>query len=237
MAPLPSYSVTQSPKAKHLRLKVTPQDGLSVVVPRGFDEAKIPAILKQKKDWIADALAQAKESRRFFEQQPVKHLPERLELCAIGEGWSIAYHLDEKKAGIWLRATHPQLTVSGGCLGQEEIIAKLKEWLRKRVREFLFPLARNLAEKHNLPIRDLLVKNQRTRWASCSASKNLALNIKLLFLSPHLVRYVLIHELCHTVHMDHTKDFWRLVACHEPCYRVLDQSLRNAWKTVPQWTF
>jgi YgjP-like, metallopeptidase domain len=55
----------------------------------------------------------------------------------------------------------------------------------------------------------LLVKSQRTRWASCSAKKNLSLNTKLLFLSPDLVRYVLIHELCHTVYMDHSKEFWR----------------------------
>jgi predicted metal-dependent hydrolase len=66
---------------------------------------------------------------------------------------------------------------------------------------------------------------------------NLALNTKLLFLPPELLRYVLVHELCHTVHMNHSKDFWRLVECHEPRYRVLDQQLRAAWKPVPRWLF
>ena len=237
MPPLPSYQIKQSPKAKHLRLKVTPQDGLCVVVPRGFDEAKIPAILKQKKDWIADALATAKERRRFFEQQPAHHLPERMDLCAIGETWAIEYSVDQAKSGLWLRAAPGQLTISSANLPRPEVIAKLKEWLRLRVRECLFPLVTRLSEKHSLPINELLVKNQRTRWASCSASKNLALNIKLLFLSPEMVRYVLVHELCHTVHMNHTKEFWRLVSCYEPSYRVLDQSLRDAWKTIPQWIF
>jgi predicted metal-dependent hydrolase len=88
-----------------------------------------------------------------------------------------------------------------------------------------------------MPLRGLLVKNQRTRWASCSAKKNLSLNTKLLFLSPDLVRYVLIHELCHTVYMDHSKEFWRFVASHEPGYKALDQALREAWKTVPDWMF
>jgi predicted metal-dependent hydrolase len=95
----------------------------------------------------------------------------------------------------------------------------------------------NLARKHGLELGALFVKSQRTRWASCSASKNVALNTKLLFLSPELVRYVLIHELCHTVHMNHSHDFWRLVACHEPGYRLLDQALREAWKIVPPWAF
>jgi hypothetical protein len=95
-------------------------------------------------------------------------------------------------------------------------------WLRQRVRETLFPLSRNLAHKHRFQFRALFVNSQRTRWASCSATKNLSLNTKLLFLSPELVPYVLIHELCHTIHMNHTKVFWQLVACHEPGYRLLD---------------
>ena len=61
---LPSFKVRQSPKAKNLRLKVTPEDGLCVVVPRGFDEARIPSILKRKKEWIAEALKKAKEIGR-----------------------------------------------------------------------------------------------------------------------------------------------------------------------------
>ena len=52
-----------------------------------------------------------------------------------------------------------------------------------------------------------------------------------------LVRYAVIHELCHTVHMDHSKEFWRLVAAHEPSYKILDRALREAWKSVPQWVF
>jgi predicted metal-dependent hydrolase len=117
------------------------------------------------------------------------------------------------------------------------VVRKLKDWLRKKVREVLFPLAQKLAKKHRLNLGGLLVKSQRTRWASCSAQRNLSLNTKLLFLSPELVRYVVIHELCHTVHMNHGSDFWRLVASHEPNYKTLDKELREAWKTIPQWLF
>ena len=120
------------------------------------------------------------------------------------------------------------LVLSGTELGRDIVLRKLKEWLRLRVRDGLFPVAQKLAARHRLPMRGLLVKSQRTRWASCSAQKNLSLNTKLLFLSPDLVRYVLIHELCHTVHMNHSKEFWRLVASYEPSYKVLDQSLREA---------
>lgn len=72
---LPDYKVRHSPKAKNLRLKVTRDEGLCVVVPRGYDEKKIPAVLKQKKVWIADAMKRIGETKRFLEPSPVQHLP------------------------------------------------------------------------------------------------------------------------------------------------------------------
>jgi predicted metal-dependent hydrolase len=88
-AALPDYSVRHSPKAKNLRLKVTREDGLLVVVPKGYDEKKIPALLKQKKVWIADSMKRIGETKRFLEPKPVKHLPESVRLVALGETWSV----------------------------------------------------------------------------------------------------------------------------------------------------
>jgi predicted metal-dependent hydrolase len=232
---LPDYHIRQSPKAKNLRLKVTREEGLLVVVPKGYDENKIPTLLKQKKVWIIEALKRIGETRRFLESRPTRHLPEAVHLVALGETWPIIYREEESRSGVWLRTENGKLIISGSGLSQESVIRKLKDWLRGKVREGLFPIMGTLAAKHHFKLSGLLVKSQRTRWASCSARRNLALNTKLLFLSPDLVRYVLIHELCHTVHMNHTKEFWRLVQAHEPCYKVLDEKLRGAWKTVPQW--
>ena len=226
---LPDYTIRHSPRAKNLRLKVTPAEGLCVVVPRGFDEVRITEILKRKKVWIADALQEAKARRRFLESKSVTHLPDTLHLRAIGERWKIVYRENEAKNGLWLRASDGEIVVSGSAFRRNTVIVKLKEWLRLKVRSDLFPLALQVSKKNGLGIRGLMVKSQRTRWASCSSKKNLSLNIKLLFLPPELVRYVLVHELCHTVHMNHSKEFWRLVACIEPRYRSLDQELREGW--------
>ena len=236
-AVLPNFGVRHSPRAKNLRLKVTREAGLLVVVPKGYDEKKIPALLKQKRIWIADALRRVGETRRFLELQPVVHLPDTVQLVALGETWPVMYREGESHTGIRLRADDGILVVSGSDLNRDAVIGKLKDWLRTKVREGLFPLAEKLAGKHHLKLGGLMVKSQRTRWASCSAQRNLALNTKLLFLSPDLVRYAMIHELCHTVHMNHGPEFWRLVAAHEPSYKALDQTLRDAWKAVPPWAF
>jgi predicted metal-dependent hydrolase len=236
-AALPDYSVRHSPNAKNLRLKVTREDGLLVVVPKGYDEKKIPSLLKQKKVWIADALKRIGETRRFLEPTSAIYLPEVVRTVALGETWPVTYRQEATHSGVRLRADNGNLVISGSDLPRNVVIRKLKDWLRLKVREDLFPLAEKLAAKHDMKIGGLLVKSQRTRWASCSAQRNLALNTKLLFLSPDLVRYAVIHELCHTVHMDHSHEFWQLVAVHEPNYKVLDRALRGAWRSVPQWVF
>jgi predicted metal-dependent hydrolase len=236
-AALPDFSVRHSPKAKNLRLKVTREEGLLVVVPKGYDEKNIAPLLKQKRVWIADALERISETKRFLEPSPAMHRPDLLRLVALGETWTVVYREDESHSGIRLRADGSNLVISGAELTRPAVIRKLKDWLREKVREGLFPLAEKLAAKHQLKLGGLLVKSQRTRWASCSARRNLAINSKLLFLSPDLVRYALVHELCHTVHMNHGPDFWRLVAALEPGYFVVDRALRAAWKDVPQWVF
>ena len=232
---VPEYTVKRSPNAKSIRLKVTPHDGLSVIVPRDFDEQQIPAILLRKKVWIAEKLEQAIEKRRFLGPMPIEQLPEFLPLRALSQEWRISYKAVESKIGVWLRAGDNELVFESAQFDRDPVILKLKQWLRSKVRGELFPLVRAIAAKSGFEVNDLLVKSQRTRWASCSSRKNLSLNTKLLFIAPELVRYVIMHELSHTVHMNHSSDFWRLVACHEPAYKILDSRLRDAWKQIPTW--
>ena len=70
------------------------------------------------------------------------------------------------------------------------------------------------------------IKNQQRAWGSCSSKKNLNFNWRLVTLSPELVDYVIVHELCHTVHFNHSKDFWALVTFLMPNAVVLRNALR-----------
>ncbi|WP_417733004.1 M48 family metallopeptidase [Rosistilla oblonga] len=231
------YTVRRSPRAKNIRLKVTPSEGLVVTLPTGFDDEDLLDILAKKKAWISDAFAKADETRRFLEPQPNEHLPQQLNLQSLGEEWHVGYVESESAVGISVSATKPNLELLGQEFAKTKVVEKIRAWLRIRVHEELVPLVEHIAEKRNFTINKILVKNQRTRWASCSSSKNISLNTKLLFLPPELVRYVMMHELCHTVHMNHSKDFWRLVESHEAEFRVYDERLREAWKMVPEWMY
>ena len=62
-----------------------------------------------------------------------------------------------------------------------------------------------------------------------------SLNLKMLFIPEDLIRYALIHELCHTEHLNHSREFWALLKHHEPDYTKKDEKLRSAWLFVPAW--
>jgi hypothetical protein len=79
------------------------------------------------------------------------------------------------------------------------------------------------------------VRRQKTRWGSCSSRGTISLNAKLLFLPPPLVDHLLLHELCHTRHMDHSPAYWTCVAGFEPDYRRLENEVTRGNRYVPAW--
>ena len=78
---------------------------------------------------------------------------------------------------------------------------------------------------------------QRTRWGSCSRRGTISLNVCLLFQRPEVLRYLMIHELAHLKHMNHSARFWLEVSRHEPEWKKLDHDLLQGWRRVPSWIF
>jgi predicted metal-dependent hydrolase len=72
--------------------------------------------------------------------------------------------------------------------------------------------------KHQLYPRSLCIKTQKTRWGSCGPNNDINLNWLLMLAPPVVLEYVVVHELCHIQHKNHSKDFWLLVAKHMPDY-------------------
>ena len=84
-----------------------------------------------------------------------------------------------------------------------------------------------LAKEHKFRYNKVSIRNQRTRWGSCSSKNNISLNMKLLHLPDQLIDYILLHELVHTRVKNHSKDFWNELETVVPNARTVDQQLRK----------
>lgn len=80
---------------------------------------------------------------------------------------------------------------------------------------------------YNFSFNKISIKNQKTRWGSCSSRKNLNLNCKILFLNAKLRDYIIVHEMCHLKEFSHSKNFWALVEKAFPNYLEIKKDLRG----------
>ena len=230
---LPDYTVKISNRARRVRFKITASDGLSVVIPRGFNPAGIPELLVEKQAWIEKALREVVGGA--LPPLPADYLPDQVQLPALGETWTIEYPVSDKRARLTTDEDERRVTLRATNHAQDMVFAELRRWLKVRARDTLEPQAFALARKLGFEISKVTIRNQRSRWGSCSSKKTLSLNLKLLFLPPEQVRHVLVHEFCHTVHLNHSPAFWSLVGQFEPGYKALNKSLKISWKAVPRW--
>lgn len=84
-------------------------------------------------------------------------------------------------------------------------------FLRKEAKRLLPERTRQLAVKNNFTFSDVKIQSSKSRWGSCSRARNINFSFYLMLLPAHLVDYVILHELCHTKHMDHSEKFWMLM--------------------------
>ena len=235
---LPAYTVRVSDRAKCVRLALSVENGLEVVVPANYDHLKIPEIIHQKRNWINRNQRKLNEREAFFQSQSPHALPDQLKLRSLGEEWQIVYQQTVTRFGsITIKENREQLqlVISGDITDVASCKALIKQWLMKTAEKQLFSWLRRLSLQNNLPYRTTAIRGQKTLWGSCSSDRNISLNYKLLFLEAQVVEYVLIHELCHTVHMNHSAKFWKLVSKFEPNYKTIDKSLNQAWQIIPAW--
>jgi len=225
---LPEYTLRRSPRAKHVHLRVTPAEGVVVVVPLGFDVRLVPELLDANRRWIDLKLSNLQ--RVDHDSTP----PQHIDLKAVGSNWQVEYR-PTPSASVVARQNGSALILSGAIEDQAKCRAALKRWLARQAKQVLVPWLEKLGATHDLPFRRVTVRGQKTRWGSCSSRQTISINYQLLLLDPELVNCVLIHELCHTRHLHHGPAFWKLVEQFEPDHRALHKRLRRERENLPGW--
>jgi hypothetical protein len=228
---VPGFSVRKSARAKRLTIKVFPGGRVEVVVPRRTRAAEVEAFVRDNATWIRDA----RESFAGDLSNEPFTLPESIKLPAVGRKLSVRYEAVPAAASVRysLKASRVVLT---GRTGEDKLcVEALRRCLASIAKEEFEPRLRSLSLLMNTPYKKCQIRSQRTCWGSRSSTGTVSLNLCLLFLEPAVMRYLMIHELCHGRHMDHSRRFWKLVGQFEPGYERLDTKLTDGWRRVPGW--
>lgn len=227
----PGFDVRESARARRLSIKVFPRGRVEVVVPKRTRPIEVESFVSENSEWIR----RARES--FAARHPPEpfKLPESIALRALERTITVRYQPKIDARTVRFRGNAHELVLSGRTGDDKLCVQALKRWLSSTARKEFEPRLRALSELTETPFNKLQVRAQRTCWGSRSGSGTISLNLCLLFLEPQLLRYLMIHELCHGRHMNHSKRFWRFVRKFEPGYKKLDRELTECWNRVPSW--
>jgi predicted metal-dependent hydrolase len=228
-----AITIRVSARAKHACLKVNSTGSVEVVVPKGYNQSQLPEFIAQHQTWLNKTIARMKASR-----DPVLDTlrPQRIVLQALNETWQVNYGWRDKPGmseyhnphcdpALWLWS--PDETSS--------VTSLLSKWLTAKAKSTLPTWLDQVSEQTGLVYTKLSIRAQKTRWGSCSHKKHINLNRALLFLPEELVRYLMIHELSHTVHLNHSRAYWSLVSRWAPRYKSYEKQLNQYSSRIPLW--
>jgi len=225
-----AWNVRISQRARRLSVRVYPAGRVEVIVPRSTSAWKVQQFVSRHREWIDERVRESS-----VQAIPVTP-PQEILLAAIERQVRVESSHTEQTAR--LRAISDQHIQMRGQLDTPASWSRVvNRWLMKVAEQEFSRRLRQLADTYGFNYERVQIRRQRTRWGSCSSRGTISLNVCALFLRPEVLRYLLIHELCHTQHMNHSKRFWKLVASCEPNYRALDKELTAAWRHVPPWVF
>ncbi len=229
-----------------MRLTVSLEKGIIVVVPRSMSQRSmkkiIPAFIKDKQQWLRDTIKKLYSGRSHRAASECS-LPQAITLTALKQCFFVTYQPASaadngvRKALTLYYPEHRQLEISGDLSDKKQVFALFERFFKDYAYEHLQQRLVHLSRKFNLPYNRLTVRAQKTRWGSCSAKKNINLNYRLLFIEADLVDYIVLHELVHTVHMNHSQAFWDYFETLLPGARLTDRRVNQIAKSLPCWIF
>lgn len=221
-----NYRIIRS-KRKTIALIIDPEEGLLVRAPERITDRQIEQIVRQKSNWIIKKQEKLKRikpvvEREFINGENLPFLGElyEIEVMESGETKSVTVSLED---GIFLIKVPQDLK---GDNRKEEIKRKLVEWYKKEARIKYKEGVELYRKKLGVSYNKIFIRDQKTRWGSCSSKGNLNFNWRLIMAPLSIMDYIVVHELAHLIYPNHSKDFWKLVESFIPDFKKKKEWLR-----------
>ena len=194
---------------KTLSLSINENADLVVRAPRRVSDYEIQKFISEKSDWIDKKQRLIKARLKDSENHH-----SNLRCLYLGSLYPLKIDNNNVKP---ISFNGHMFTIAD--INREEISLPLKSWYKKRFIEVALPRLSYFSEKHKLKVNQVRVKEQKTLWGSCSSKNNINLNYLLIMAPMKVIDYVIVHELVHTIHKNHSAKFWQKVETIMPNYK------------------
>jgi len=195
--------IRESRRARTMRLTVGPGRSPEVVVPAHIRQKTVDTFIRAKQQWLANKLAAPARPRELFVERPGT-------VWLSGQPVPVTYCSTGRPAAALLDG---RLVVGGAPM---DAVARIDRWYRAEARRELHATADHEADRVGVHYQAISVRDQRTRWGSCSRSGRLSFSWRLVMAPPEVLEYVVLHELCHLREFNHSRSFWRLLESVRP---------------------
>ncbi len=204
-------------KRKTIGISITIEDGLKIAAPQHLTRRQIEEVIYSKSSWIIkklDALEKLNTDKKEYEiGEKFLYLGKEYILHKIES-------IDQDLPRITIDNTRIVIYAPAGILAQKEYIRKLIiSWYIEQANHILPERMKWLCEKTKIYPAKVRIKEQKSRFGSCSTKRNINLNWRLIMAPIEVLDYVIVHELCHLKEMNHSKAFWALVESIVPEYK------------------
>ena len=206
-------------KRKTLSLTINENAELIIRAPKRLSVEKIQDFINEKENWI-------NRKKRLIENQIKDVTSNHNKLLYLGNLFPINV---EQNASKELFFTGEEFIANS--IEPDSLSLSIKKWYKNKFKEIALPRVAYFANKHNLMVNQVRIKNQKTMWGSCSSKNNINLNYLLLMAPMGVIDYVIVHELVHTIHRNHSTDFWDSVESIMPEFQEHKRWLKkNGYK-------
>lgn len=224
--PVP-FIIRYHPRASRITIRVSVLKGVVITVPSGAPRSMIDSAIHQRGEWIIAKL----DELRAREEQERTRLVTGAPLSVLGNNLFLQLEISAgHRPRVWIKAD--RLMVRTDDASEETVRRLLCGWLRKVATHMVPRRVAGINREHGFVYSRVCVRDQKTRWGSCSKRGTLSFNWRVVLLPTAVMDYLIVHELAHLREMNHSARFWGLVETLCPEFRTAEQWLRRHGRKV-----
>ncbi len=226
---IPCQVKTRS-NAKTVRYRIGLDCVLQITVPPRLPMRQVKELISEREEWIVKSYDRQKSLVQAI--QPKVDVTDGGSVPFLGGELNVSITREESQK-ITLMMEGETLFIRAGFAHTDyHIKSALALWYKAMARRELLKRTQEWATRIGVEFKKLFIKDQKTRWGSCSSQGNVNFNYHLVMAPGEVVDYVVIHELCHLIHPNHSQEYWTAVARYCPEYKKAKKWLKEEGPTL-----